>query len=448
MTENPTAFRPPAADDIVLCTPRRTPVGRYGGVFRDLEAQDLAVAAVRAVVEATGIAPEEIDDVILGQASPNGAAPALGRVVALDAGLGESVPGMQLDRRCGSGLQAVATAAAHVASGAAGLIIAGGAESMSRTEYTVDADVRWGKKGGDMVFRDRLAEAREKVSGRGHPIPGGMIETAENLRRTHSVSSAAQDALAARSHARAVTAQEARAFDAEIVPVTVPRRKGEDVVVDRDEHPRADSTTDTLARLRPVMGRTDAEATVTAGNASGQNDGAAAMVVTTRARAAELGLSSAARLAGWAVAGVAPETMGIGPVPATAKVLDRLGLSLDEMDLIELNEAFAAQALAVLDEWGLDAEDERLNPLGSGISLGHPVGATGARMLVTACHRLARTGGRCCVLSCGRRRGPPAGAHGRPARAGDHVHRRWAEPGGGARARRRHDARAEEGGLR
>lgn len=289
MTENPTAFRPPAADDIVLCAPRRTPVGRYGGVFRDLEAQDLAVAAVRAVVEATGIAPEEIDDVILGQASPNGVAPALGRVVALDAGLGESVPGMQLDRRCGSGLQAVATAAAHVASGAAGLIIAGGAESMSRTEYTVDADVRWGKKGGDMVFRDRLAEAREKAGGRGHPIPGGMIETAENLRRTHSVSRAAQDALAARSHARAVAAQEAGAFDAEIVPVTVPRRKGEDVVVDRDEHPRADSTTDTLARLRPVMGRTDAEATVTAGNASGQNDGAAAMVVTTRARAAELG---------------------------------------------------------------------------------------------------------------------------------------------------------------
>lgn len=351
MTENPTSFRPPATGDIVLCAPRRTPVGRYGGVFRDLEAQDLAVAAVRAVVEATGIAPEDVDDVILGQASPNGAALALGRVVALDAGLGESVPGMQLDRRCGSGLQAVATAAAHVASGTAGLIIAGGAESMSRTEYTVDTDVRWGKKGGDMVFRDRLAEAREKAGGRGHPIPGGMIETAENLRRTHSVSSAAQDALAARSHARAVAAQEAAAFDAEIVPVTVPRRKGEDVVVDRDEHPRADSTTDALARLRPVMGRTDAEATVTAGNASGQNDGAAAMVVTTRARAAELGLVPAARLAGWAVAGVAPETMGIGPVPATAKVLDRLGLSLDEMDLIELNEAFAAQALAVLDEW-------------------------------------------------------------------------------------------------
>ncbi len=270
MTENPTAFRPPAADDIVLCAPRRTPVGRYGGVFRDLEAQDLAVAAVRAVVEATGIAPEDVDDVLLGQASPNGAAPALARVVALDAGLGESVPGMQLDRRCGSGLQAVATAAAHVASGAAGLIIAGGAESMSRTEYTVDADVRWGKKGGDMVFRDRLAEAREKAGGRGRPIPGSMIETAENLRRTHSVSRAAQDALAARSHARAVAAQEAGAFDAEIVPVTVPRRKGEDVVVDRDEHPRADSTTDTLARLRPVMGRTDAEATVTAGNASGR----------------------------------------------------------------------------------------------------------------------------------------------------------------------------------
>ena len=183
-------------------------------------------------------------------------------------------------------------------------------------------------------------------------------------------------------------------FDAEIVPVTVPgkRRKDPEITIDKDEHPREDSTEEKLAKLRPIMGRQDENATVTAGNASGQNDGAAAMIVTTRAKAAELGLTPMVRLRGWAVAGVAPETMGIGPVPATRKVLDRLGLTLQDMDLIELNEAFAAQALSVLDEWGIDKDDPRLNPSGSGISLGHPVGATGARMLVTTSHSMARTG--------------------------------------------------------
>jgi acetyl-CoA C-acetyltransferase len=262
---------------------------------------------------------------------------------------------------------------------------------MSRTEYTVDADVRWGKKGGNMVFRDRLAEARETAGGKNHPIPGGMIETAENLREEYSIAREAQDEMAVESHRRAVAAQENGIFAEEIVPVEVPQRKGDPLVIDTDEHPRPDSTLEKLAKLRPIMGRQDADATVTAGNASGQNDGAAAMIVTTRAKAAELGLTPSVVLRGWAVAGVAPETMGIGPVPATKKVLDRLGLTLDDLDLIELNEAFAAQALSVLSEWGISADDERLNPLGSGISLGHPVGATGARMLVTASHQLART---------------------------------------------------------
>ncbi|HJD78601.1 MAG TPA: acetyl-CoA C-acetyltransferase [Corynebacterium pollutisoli] len=377
--------------DIVLCTPLRTAVGAYGGQFVGVPVQQLAATVVKAVMERSGLKAADVDDLILGQASPNGAAPALGRVVALDAGLGETVPGMQLDRRCGSGLQAVVTAAAHVATGAADVIIAGGAESMSRTEYTVDADVRWGKKGGNMVFRDRLAEARETAGGKNHPIPGGMIETAENLREEYSIAREAQDEMAVESHRRAVAAQENGIFAEEIVPVEVPQRKGDPLVVDSDEHPRPDSTLEKLAKLRPIMGRQDADATVTAGNASGQNDGAAAMIVTTRAKAAELGLTPSVVLRGWAVAGVAPETMGIGPVPATKKVLDRLGLTLDDMDLIELNEAFAAQALSVLSEWGISADDERLNPLGSGISLGHPVGATGARMLVTASHQLART---------------------------------------------------------
>ncbi|QGU08057.1 Beta-ketoadipyl-CoA thiolase [Corynebacterium occultum] len=381
-------------NDIVLVSPLRTPVGRYGGALTAVPVQELAATVVRAIIERTGIDPKEVDDLILGQASPNGAAPALGRVVALDAGLGETVPGMQLDRRCGSGLQAIGTAAAHIAAGAADLIIAGGAESMSRTEYTVDADVRWGLKGGNTTFRDRLAEARETAGGKNHPIPGGMIETAENLRREYQLGREEQDVMAVESHARAIAAQENGSFAEEIVPVTVPgaRRKDPAVSIDQDEHPRPGTTLEKLSGLRPIMGRQDEEATVTAGNASGQNDGAAAMIVTTRAKAAELGLKPVAKLAGWAVAGVAPETMGIGPVPATAKLLNRLGLTLADMDVIELNEAFASQALSVLREWDIPQDDPRLNPLGSGISLGHPVGATGARMLVTLAHQLQRTG--------------------------------------------------------
>lgn len=377
--------------DIVICNPKRTAVGRYGGAFVGVPVQELAATVVKAVIEDAGISGEVIDDIILGQASPNGAAPALGRVVGLDAELGVDVPGMQLDRRCGSGLQAIATAAAHVAAGAADLIIAGGAESMSNTEYTVDGKIRWGAKGGTMELKDRLQEGREQAGGKHHPIPGGMIETAENLREEYSITRERQDKLAVASHARATAAQEAGDFDAEIVPVSVPQRKGDPVVVDADEHIRPGTSEESLAKLRPVMGKSLEGATVTAGNASGQNDGAAAMIVTTRDKAEELGLDPYAVLRGWAVAGVAPETMGIGPVDATKKVFDRLGLTFDDIDLIELNEAFAAQALAVLDAWGISEDDPRLNPVGSGISLGHPVGATGARMVVTAAHRMRRT---------------------------------------------------------
>lgn len=377
--------------DIVICNPKRTAVGRYGGAFVGVPVQELAATVVKAVIEDAGISGQVIDDIILGQASPNGAAPALGRVVGLDAELGVDVPGMQLDRRCGSGLQAIATAAAHVAAGAADLIIAGGAESMSNTEYTVDGKIRWGTKGGTMELKDRLQEGREQAGGKHHPIPGGMIETAENLREEYSIARERQDKLAVASHARAAAAQEAGDFDAEIVPVSVPQRKGDPVVMDKDEHIRPGTSEESLAKLRPGMGKTLEAATVTAGNASGQNDGAAAMIVTTRAKAAELGLDPYAVLRGWAVAGVAPETMGIGPVDATKKVFDRLGLTFDDIDLIELNEAFAAQVLAVLDAWGISEDDPRLNPVGSGISLGHPVGATGARMVVTAAHRMRRT---------------------------------------------------------
>ena len=369
--------------DIVICNPKRTAVGRYGGAFVGVPVQELASTVVKAVIEEAGISGADIDDIIFGQASPNGAAPALGRIVALDAELGIEVPGMQLDRRCGSGLQAITTAAAHIASGAADLIIAGGAESMSNTEYTVDGKIRWGAKGGSMELTDRLQEGREKAGGKHHPIAGGMIETAENLREEYTITRERQDKVAAESHRRAAAAQEAGDFDAEIVPVSVPQRKGDPIIVDKDEHIRPGTTVESLAKLRPVMGKKLESATVTAGNASGQNDGAAAMIVTTREKAEELGLTPMAVLRGWAVAGVAPETMGIGPVSATKKVFDREGLTFDDIDLIELNEAFAAQALAVLDAWGISEDDPRVNPVGSGISLGHPVGATGARMLVT-----------------------------------------------------------------
>src|SRR5699024_1874093 len=228
------------------------------------------------------------------------------------------------------------------------------------------------------------------VGGRSHVIDGGMIETAENLRREYGIGRQEQDQLAVQSHQRAVAAGGSGVFAEEIVPVTVPQRKGDDVVVDTDEHPRADTTVEALSKLRPMMRRADAEATVTPGNASGQNDGAAMCVVTTTEQAAALGLTPMVRLASWAVAGVAPETMGIGPVPATSRALERIGMSLGDMDVIELNEAFAAQALAVMREWDVDPASEHLNPHGSGISLGHPVGATGARMLATLSHEMVR----------------------------------------------------------
>ncbi|MDK8846116.1 acetyl-CoA C-acetyltransferase [Corynebacterium sp. MSK297] len=376
---------------IVICHPKRTPVGRYGGALKTVPVQDLASTVVTAVMNDSGLDPAEVDDLILGQASPSSAAPALGRIVALDSGLGQHVPGMQLDRRCGSGLQAIATAAAHIVAGAADLIIAGGAESMSQTEYAVDGSIRWGVKGGSMELHDRLAQGREKAGGKNHPIPGGMIETAENLRREYSLPRKPQDELAVSSHQRAANAQKQGFFDAEIVPVRIPQRKGDDIIVDKDEHIRPETSLDSLQKLRAVRSKLDNEATVTAGNASGQNDGAAAMIVTTADNAEKLGLQPAVKLVGWAVAGVAPETMGIGPVAAVDKLFQRLQLSFDDIDLIELNEAFAAQALACLQEWGIDADDPRLNPSGSGISLGHPVGATGARMMVTAAHYMHRT---------------------------------------------------------
>ncbi|MDI9976287.1 acetyl-CoA C-acetyltransferase [Rhodococcus sp. IEGM 1307] len=376
--------------DVVICEPLRTPVGRFGGVFKDITPQSLAATVITALVERTGIEGSQIDDVILGQASPGGEAPAIGRIAALDAGLGIDVPGMQVDRRCGSGLQAVITAVLQVASGGNDLVLAGGAESMSQTEFYTNPNIRWGVKGEGVQLADRLARARVTAGGANFPVPGGMIETAENLRAEFDISREDQDALAVQSHQRAVAAQESGRFAEEIVGVTVPQRKSDPLVVDKDEHPRADTTVESLSKLRAIRSKIDSASTVTAGNASGQNDGAAVCIVTTAEKAKELGLKPLARMASWAVAGVPPRTMGIGPVPATEKALGQLGLSLSDMGVIELNEAFAAQTLAVLRSWDLDPTDERLNPNGSGISLGHPVGATGGRILATLLREMDR----------------------------------------------------------
>ncbi|MGW5073787.1 acetyl-CoA C-acetyltransferase [Rhodococcus sp. NPDC004095] len=379
--------------DAVICEPLRTPVGRFGGVFKDIAPESLAATVITELVTRTGIDGSQIDDVILGQASPGGDAPAIGRIAALDAGLGIDVPGLQVDRRCGSGLQAVVQACMQVATGASELILAGGTESMSQAEFYATG-MRWGVKGDGVALMDRLARARVTAGGKNFPVPGGMIETAENLRAEFSISRADQDALAVQSHQRAVAAQKDGRFADEIVGVPVPQRKSDPIVVDTDEHPRSDTSVESLAKLRAIRAGVDPESTVTAGNASGQNDGAAVCIVTTSEKAAALGLRPLARLASWAVAGVAPRTMGIGPVPATERALGRLGLTLADMDVIELNEAFAAQALAVLRTWDLDPTDPRLNPNGSGISLGHPVGATGARILATLLRELDRREGR------------------------------------------------------
>ncbi|MBO0853260.1 MAG: acetyl-CoA C-acetyltransferase [Nocardia sp.] len=381
--------------EAVICEPVRTPIGRYGGALRSLSAVDLGVTALRGLLDRTGIDPAVIEDVVLGHCYPNSEAPAIGRVIALDSGLPITVGGMQIDRRCGSGLQAVIQACLQVGSGANEVVVAGGVESMSTVAF-YSLDMRWGGARGGVQVHDGLARGRETAGGRHYPVPGGMLETAENLRREYRISRREQDELAVRSHQRAVAAMTSGASAEQIIPVEVAARTGT-VLVDTDEHPRADTSIEALAELKPVRAKLDPESTVTAGNSSGQNDAAAMCLVTTREQAERLGLTPLVSLTSWAVAGVGPQVMGIGPVPATAAALDKAGLRLADMDLIELNEAFAAQALAVMREWNFgEADLDRTNVHGSGISLGHPVGATGGRMLATLArelhHRQARYG--------------------------------------------------------
>jgi acetyl-CoA C-acetyltransferase len=377
----------------VICEPVRTPIGRYGGMFKSQSAVDLGVAALKGLLHRTGLAPEAVQDVILGHCYPNSDAPAIGRVVALDSGLPVTVAGMQVDRRCGSGLQAVIQAALQVGNDDHDLVIAGGCESMSNVAF-YSTDMRWGGARSGVRMHDGLARGRTTAGGRHYPVPGGMLETAENLRRQYSISRLKQDELAVRSHQRAVAAHKDGILAEEIIPVVVSNRHGEELL-DTDEHPRADTSVESLSRLKPVLLEDDPESTVTAGNSSGQNDAASMCVVTTPDKAAEYGLTPLVRLVSWGVAGVAPNIMGIGPAPATEVALAKAGLRLSDIDLIELNEAFAAQALAVMRERNFGAADfDRTNVHGSGISLGHPVGATGGRMLATLARELNRRQGR------------------------------------------------------
>jgi acetyl-CoA C-acetyltransferase len=379
--------------EVVICEPVRTPIGRYGGMFKSLTAVDLGVAALKGLLKRTGVEPGTVEDVILGHCYPSSEAPAIGRVVALDAGLPVSVPGMQVDRRCGSGLQAVIHAALQVGNGDNDVVVAGGAESMSNVTF-YSTDMRWGGARGGVKVHDSLARGRTTAGGRDYPVPGGMLETAENLRRRYGIPRQEQDELAVTSHQRAVAAQKDGILAEEIIPVAVPTRQGEELI-DTDEHPRADTSVEALSKLKPVLLAQDPESTVTAGNSSGQNDAASMCLVTTPQKADELGLTPLVRLVSWGSAGVAPNIMGIGPVPATEVALGKAGLRMSDIDLIELNEAFAAQALAVMREWQFGTTDlERTNVHGSGISLGHPVGATGGRMLATLGRELNRRGAR------------------------------------------------------
>jgi acetyl-CoA C-acetyltransferase len=372
-----------------IVSPLRTPVGRFGGALKEVPVERLGATVVNAVLERTGLDPKLVEDVVFAQSYANSETPCVGRWIALEAGLPVSVPGMQLDRRCGGGLQSIATAAMMVQTGACDVVIAGGVESMSNIEHYTTG-VRWGTRSGSPVLYDRLDRGRERSQPE-HRFGyiSGMIETAENLARKYSISREASDAYAARSQQRAATAWADGRMAAEVVPVSVQQKRGDPIVVAQDEGIRPDTTAESLSKLRPIQ----PSGTVTAGNAAQQNDAAAACLVVAEDKLASLNLTPDAFLVGWATAGCEPSEMGIGPVPATERLMRRTGLSVKNMDLIEINEAFACQVLSVLQSWQ-EVDLDRVNVNGSGISLGHPIGATGVRIMTTLIHEMKRTGSR------------------------------------------------------
>jgi 3-oxoadipyl-CoA thiolase len=376
---------------VFICDAIRTPFGRYGGALASIRADDLGAIPLKALMARhPGVDWDEVDDVILGCANQAGEDNRnVARMSALLAGLPIGVPGNTVNRLCGSGLDAVGSAARAIRSGEAQLMIAGGVESMSRAPFVMPkADSAFARSNAvydttiGWRFVNRLMQARYGVD--------SMPETAENVATEHGIERQAQDRMALASQTKALAAQQAGFFDAEITPVSVPQKKGDVLLVRQDEHPRATSL-EALARLKGVV-RPDGS--VTAGNASGVNDGACALLLASEAAVARHGLTPRARVLGMAAAGVAPRLMGMGPAPAVRKVLALTGLSLAQMDVIELNEAFAAQGLAVLRDLGLADDDARVNPNGGAIALGHPLGASGARLVTTAVNQLQRTGGR------------------------------------------------------
>ena len=369
--------------DVVIVSGVRTAIGDYGGSLRDVAPTRLAAICVREAVARAGVGAHAVGHVVMGNVihtEPRDMY--LSRVAALEAGLPAEVPALTLNRLCGSALQAVISAAQAVMLGDTDVAVAGGAESMSRAGYLVPA-MRWGQRMGDGVMIDAMVGALTDPFGNGH-----MGITAENVAKRYRLTREEQDALAVESHRRAVAAQQAGHFDGQIVPVTVKTRKQEVEVV-RDEHVRTDVTPDQLAKLKPAFAK---DGTVTAGNASGLNDGAAALVLMAAEAAARQGLKPLARIVAYAHSGVAPEVMGLGPIPAVRTALARANLTMADMDVIESNEAFAAQALAVARD--LDLPAERTNPNGGAVALGHPIGATGAILVVKAMHELQRIGGR------------------------------------------------------
>ena len=372
-----------------IVSPLRTAVGKFQGALSSMTAGEIGGVIIKELVERTKIDPERIDDVTFAHGYPNGEAPCIARWSLLQAGLPIGIPGVSMDRRCGSGLQAVIDAAMRIQTGAADVVIAGGCESMSNVEY-YSTDMRNGARAGSVTMHDRLARGRvmsQPIERFG--VISGMIETADNLARDYQISREEADEYAVMSHQRATKAWAENRFADELVPVSVKQRKGDPVIFAHDEGYRPDATMESLGKLRAI----EKDGVVTAGNASQQNDAGAACLVVAEDKLEELGLEPIGWFHSWAAAGCEPSRMGIGPVPAVERLFARTGMSWDDIDLVELNEAFAPQVLAVLRGWGWDDRD-RLNVNGSGISLGHPIGATGGRILANLLRELDRRKGR------------------------------------------------------
>jgi len=376
-----------SAKEVVILSAARTPIGKYGGAFRDVHPAELGAVAARAAIERAGISPADVEDVWIGHGRQAGSGPNPGRQVGNRAGIPHSSPAQTINKACASGLQAIVSAAQSILLGDADVVLAGGIESMSRMPYLIDAiDARWGHRMGNFTLVDAMYR-----DGFQCPLSNMIMgETAEVLARQYGITREQSDCFALESQRKAKAAMDEGRFTREIAPLTV-TVKGQATIIDRDEHPRGDTTLESLRKLPPVFGEVEGQrGIITAGSSSGITDGGAALVLASSDAARARGLKPRARILGWASAGVDPRIMGIGPVPATKKLTARIGVTPDEFDLVELNEAFAAQVLSVLKDAPISSD--RLNVNGGAIALGHPIGCTGARIVVTLLHELERRG--------------------------------------------------------